>query len=60
VGGELQGTLVELLELTLLGKHLHWTIVGPMFRPLHVHPDELVDAWRDLADLIAERAVAIG
>jgi starvation-inducible DNA-binding protein len=31
-----------------------------MFRPVHQHLDELVDSWRDLADQVAERAVALG
>src|SRR5947209_18662965 len=60
VGRELQATLVELVDLSLLGKQLHWTVVGPLFRPLHEHLDELVDSWRELADTVAERAVAIG
>ncbi len=60
IGLELQGTLVELVDLALLGKQLHWSVVGPGFRPLHLQLDELVDAWRELADTVAERAVALG
>jgi starvation-inducible DNA-binding protein len=60
VGQQLQATLVELVDLSLLGKQLHWTVVGPLFRPLHLQLDELIDAWRSLADTVAERAVAIG
>jgi starvation-inducible DNA-binding protein len=60
VGGELQATLLELVDLSLLGKQLHWSVVGPLFRPLHLQLDELIDSWRDLADTVAERAVAIG
>jgi starvation-inducible DNA-binding protein len=60
VGQELQATLVELLDLSLVGKQLHWTVVGPLFRPLHLQLDELVASWRELADTVAERAVAIG
>src|SRR5262249_18475989 len=60
VGRELQGTLVELVDLALIGKQLHWTVVGLNFRPLHLHLDELVDSWRELSDTVAERAVAIG
>ena len=59
-GEQLQATLVELLDLSLVGKQLHWTVVGPLFRPLHLELDELVDSWRELADTVAERAVAIG
>jgi starvation-inducible DNA-binding protein len=60
VGNELQATLVELVDLSLIGKQLHWVVVGPLFRPLHLHLDELVDSWRELGDTVAERAVAIG
>jgi starvation-inducible DNA-binding protein len=60
VGRELQATLVELIDLSLLGKQLHWTVVGALFQPLHEHLDELVDSWRELGDTVAERAVALG
>jgi starvation-inducible DNA-binding protein len=60
VGHQLQALLVELVDLSLLGKQLHWNVVGPMFRPLHLQLDELVDSWHELADAVAERAVAIG
>jgi starvation-inducible DNA-binding protein len=60
VGNELQATLVELVDLSLIGKQLHWTVVGPHFRSLHLQLDELVECWRDLSDTVAERAVAIG
>jgi starvation-inducible DNA-binding protein len=60
IGNELQATLLELVDLSLLGKQLHWSIVGPQFRPLHLYLDELIDSWRELADTVAERAVALG
>jgi starvation-inducible DNA-binding protein len=60
VGHLLQLTLVELIALALIGKQLHWTITGPGFRELHLHLDELVDEWRNLSDVVAERAAAIG
>ena len=60
VGGQLQATLVELVDLSLLGKQLHWSVVGPFFRSLHLQLDELVESWRELGDTVAERAVAIG
>src|SRR5262249_6920585 len=60
VGNELQALLVELVDLSLLGKQLHWAVVGPHFRSLHLMLDEFTDSWRELADVIAERAVAIG
>jgi starvation-inducible DNA-binding protein len=60
IGSELQTTLVELIDLALIGKQLHWSVVGPGFLPLHLMLDEMVESWRALADTVAERAVAIG
>jgi starvation-inducible DNA-binding protein len=60
MGLQLQDTLVELVDLSLIGKQLHWNVIGPFFRPLHLQLDELIDSWRALADTVAERAVAIG
>ncbi|MEX2194299.1 MAG: DNA starvation/stationary phase protection protein [Thermoleophilaceae bacterium] len=60
VAHELEATLHELIDLSLIGKQLHWAVIGPLFRPLHLHLDELVDSWRELADTVAERAVALG
>jgi starvation-inducible DNA-binding protein len=60
VGHVLEATLHELVDLSLIGKQLHWAVAGPLFRPLHLHLDELVDSWRELADTVAERAVALG
>jgi len=60
VGNQLQDLLVELVDLSLLGKQLHWSVVGPHFRSLHLQLDELIESWRELADTVAERAVAIG
>ena len=60
VGRVLEATLQELVDLALIGKQLHWAVVGPLFRPLHLHLDELVDSWRALGDTVAERAVALG
>jgi starvation-inducible DNA-binding protein len=60
VGNQLQAMLVELIDLSLFGKQLHWNVIGPLFRPLHEQLDELVDSWRELSDVVAERAVALG
>ena len=57
---ELEATLHDLVSLSLIGKQLHWAVVGHSFRPLHQQLDELVDSWRDLSDTVAERAVALG
>jgi starvation-inducible DNA-binding protein len=59
VGQGLQATLHELIDLSLIGKQLHWAIVGPMFRPLHLQLDEFVESWQELSDTVAERAVAL-
>jgi starvation-inducible DNA-binding protein len=59
-GRQLQATLVDLVDLSLVGKQLHWTIVGPTFHDLHLRLDTLVESWRDLSDKVAERAVALG
>ena len=40
-GRELQATLLDLVDLALTGKQLHWSVVGPNFRPLHLQLDEL-------------------
>jgi DNA-binding ferritin-like protein len=60
VGMHLQSTLVQLVDLALLGKQLYWSVVGAHFRALHLQLDELIESWRDLSDTVAERAVAIG
>src|SRR3954453_11585405 len=60
VGQELQATLHELIDLSLIGKQLHWAIVGPLFRALHLQLDDPVESWHELSDPVAERAVALG
>jgi starvation-inducible DNA-binding protein len=56
----LQGTLVDLLGLSLVGKQAHWNIVGPRFRSIHLQLDEVVATARSYADTVAERAAALG
>jgi starvation-inducible DNA-binding protein len=60
IAHELQSTMQELVDLSLIGKQLHWAVVGHAFRPVHEQLDEFVASWRDLADVVAERAVALG
>jgi starvation-inducible DNA-binding protein len=60
VAAELQSMLVELIDLALIGKQVHWNVEGPHFRSLHLELDELVDTWRALGDDVAERAVTLG
>ncbi|HEX8101515.1 MAG TPA: DNA starvation/stationary phase protection protein [Solirubrobacteraceae bacterium] len=60
LGADLQRVLVALIDLSLIGKHAHWNVVGPNFRSLHLQLDEMIDEWRDAADAVGERAVALG
>jgi len=60
VANQLQATLVDLIDLSLIGKQLHWNVTGGHFRSLHLMLDELIDSWRLLGDTVAERASAIG
>ena len=59
-GGDLEQTAQELIGLALVAKQLHWTVVGPLFRPLHQQFDELSRSWHELADVVAERAATLG
>lgn len=59
-GAILQSTLVDLIDLSLLGKQAHWNVVGPHFRSVHLHLDALVSLARRYVDEVAERANAIG
>ncbi len=59
-GAILQATLVDLIDLSLIGKQAHWNVVGPNFRSAHLQLDELVSAARQFVDDVAERANAIG
>ncbi len=56
----LQGTLVELIDLALIGKQAHWSVVGPQFRSIHLELDEIVDLARVQYDRVAERLSTIG
>ena len=61
VAGEaLQGSLVELIDLSLVAKQAHWNLHGRNFKVVHEHLDELVTLARAAQDDVAERAVAIG
>ena len=59
-GPILQHSLADLIDLSLLAKQAHWNVVGPRFRSLHLHLDELVAIARQYTDEVAERAAAIG
>jgi starvation-inducible DNA-binding protein len=60
VGDALQGSLVDLIDLSLVAKQVHWNVIGPRFRSIHLQLDEVVSATRSASDTVAERASAIG
>lgn len=60
VAAAMQPTVVELIDLALLGKQLHWAVYGPRFKPVHEHLDELVAEHREYADTAAEYLSTIG
>lgn len=57
---DLQATLAELIDLSLVGKQAHWNVIGPNFRSIHLQLDEIVDTARLSADRVAERIATIG
>ncbi|MBT2394095.1 Dps family protein [Streptomyces maoxianensis] len=60
VGDALRGALVDLVDLSLVAKQVHWNVVGPRFRSIHLQLDEVVATARTHSDTVAERASAIG
>jgi starvation-inducible DNA-binding protein len=56
----LQDALVDLIDLTLVAKQVHWNLVGSHFRSVHLQLDEVVTLSRNHTDIVAERAAAIG
>ncbi|MBA0051716.1 DNA starvation/stationary phase protection protein [Streptomyces sp. AJS327] len=60
VGASLQGALVDLVDLSLIAKQIHWNVVGPRFRSVHLQLDEVVDTARNYSDTVAERAATLG
>lgn len=60
VGEALQGALVDLVDLSLVSKQIHWNVVGPRFRSIHLQLDDVVDTARRYSDTVAERASALG
>ena len=55
----LQRVLTDLIALELVGKQIHWNIVGPNFRDVHLNLDDVVDIAREGSDEVAERMRAI-
>jgi starvation-inducible DNA-binding protein len=60
VAEALQGELVDLVDLALVAKQVHWNVVGPRFRSVHLQLDEVVTTAREYSDTVAERAAALG
>jgi starvation-inducible DNA-binding protein len=56
----LNAHLATELDLYLVAKQAHWSVKGPNFEGLHLLFDSVSDAAREYADLVAERAVALG
>jgi starvation-inducible DNA-binding protein len=59
-GEVLQRALVDLIDLSLNAKQAHWNLTGRNFRSIHLQLDEVVAIAREHADVMAERAAAIG
>ncbi|MFG3498130.1 Dps family protein [Streptomyces sp. NPDC047928] len=59
VGEALQGALVDLVDLALVAKQVHWNVVGPRFRSVHLQLDDVVASARTHSDVVAERASAL-
>jgi starvation-inducible DNA-binding protein len=59
-GPILQSALVDLIDLSLLGKQAHWNVHGTHFRSVHLQLDEVIDQLRDWSDDVAERMAAVG
>ncbi|MFG2086675.1 MULTISPECIES: Dps family protein [unclassified Spirillospora] len=59
-GDALQGSLIDLIDLSLVAKQAHWNLHGRNFKVVHEHLDEVVALARSGQDDVAERAVAVG
>lgn len=60
LGESLQKVLTDVTALSLNAKQLHWNIVGPGFRALHLYLDDVVAIAREASDEVAERMRAVG
>ncbi|MDA0634636.1 DNA starvation/stationary phase protection protein [Nonomuraea sp. MCN248] len=56
----LQGALIDLIDLSLVAKQMHWNVIGPNFRSVHLQLDEVVTLARRHTDTLAERMSALG
>lgn len=56
----LQELVVDVTDLSLVGKQAHWNLRGRSFRDLHLQLDEMVDVAREGSDTLAERLLQLG
>lgn len=56
----LQPILAGLISLSLDVKQLHWNVVGPNFRAVHLQLDEIYALVQDSIDSVAERLSTTG
>ncbi len=56
----LQPVLTDLIAFGLNVKQLHWNVIGPNFRPIHLHLDEIYEDVQEAVDSVAERLTACG
>lgn len=60
VARDLQGTLVDLIDLAMQTKQAHWNLTGREFQEIHEKLDENEAAYRTHIDNVAERMLMIG
>ena len=56
----LQPILSDLIAYGLTIKQLHWNVVGPHFRAVHLFMDEIYADAQEAVDTVAERQSATG
>ena len=56
----LNQSLADTTDLMTQVKHAHWNVKGPQFHQLHLLFDEQAELLAGHADLVAERATALG
>jgi len=56
----LNQTLADTTDLQTQVKHAHWNVKGPQFYQLHLLFDEQAELLSEHADVVAERATALG
>jgi starvation-inducible DNA-binding protein len=59
VVNQLQPILIDLIALALITKQAHWNVVGPHFRSLHLHLDEIYAGIQGSVDVVAERIATL-